>query len=160
MIIYQGLIERSMAFYQIVVEKLILGNFACFIVVCWFFSKSTFFKILSGIPSECQTVRIHIRPDVLPGLIWVQTVCNGYQQKTLVGKELILEIFNDSSTVADNQFVLSTFLMLYLIVLSADSLCKHLGGRAWSGSNLFHTLISQLAKAKEKKMSVSGYMKL
>ena len=28
----------------------------------------------------------------MSGLIWVQTVCKGYQQKTLVGKELIEQI--------------------------------------------------------------------
>ena len=32
-------------------------------------------------PSECQTVWIKIRPDVLLGLIWVQTVCKGYKQR-------------------------------------------------------------------------------
>ena len=42
------------------------------------FSKK---KNLSGIPSECQTVWIQIRPDVLLGLIWVQTVL-GYQHMT------------------------------------------------------------------------------
>ena len=45
-------------------------------------------KKLSEIPSESQTVWNHIRPNVLSGLIWVQTVCKGYQQKTLVSKEL------------------------------------------------------------------------
>ena len=30
----------------------------------------------------CQTVWIQIRPDVLLGLIWVQTVCNDQQHKT------------------------------------------------------------------------------
>ena len=33
----------------------------------------------------CQTVWIQIRPDILSGLIWVQIVCTGYQQTTLVG---------------------------------------------------------------------------
>ena len=41
-------------------------------------------KNLSGIPSECQTVWIQIRPDVLSCLIRVQTVCKGYQQTTKV----------------------------------------------------------------------------
>ena len=50
--------------------------------------------ILSGIPSECQTVWIKIRPDIMSGLIEVQTVCKGYQQTALVGKELLpLKIF-------------------------------------------------------------------
>ena len=35
-------------------------------------------------PSECQTVWIQIRPDMLSGLIWVQTVHKGYQQTTTV----------------------------------------------------------------------------
>ena len=49
-----------------------------------FFQNQRFLKILSGIPSECQTIWINI----LSGVIWVQTVCKHYQQTTLVGKEL------------------------------------------------------------------------
>ena len=41
-----------------------------------------FRKILSGTPSECQTDWIQIRPDILLGLIWVQSVCQGYEQTT------------------------------------------------------------------------------
>ena len=37
-----------------------------------------------SIPSRCQTVWIQIRPNILTGLIWVQTVCKGYQQTTKV----------------------------------------------------------------------------
>ena len=39
-------------------------------------------------PTECQTVWIQIRPNVLSGLIWVQAVCKSYQQTTLVVEEL------------------------------------------------------------------------
>ena len=42
------------------------------------FSKKKFLRTLS----ECQTVCIQIRTDILSVLIWVQTVCKGYQQKT------------------------------------------------------------------------------
>ena len=35
--------------------------------------------ILSGTLSECQTLWIQIRTDILSVLIWVQTVCKGYQ---------------------------------------------------------------------------------
>ena len=56
---------------------------------CFYFSKINFF-ILSGIPSECRTVWIQIRTDIQSVLIWVQTVCKGYQQTTLVGNELTL----------------------------------------------------------------------
>ena len=53
------------------------------------FQHQFFRKILSWIPSECQTVWIQIRPDIMSGLIWVQTVCNGYQQPNLIGKQLL-----------------------------------------------------------------------
>ena len=87
-----------------------INYFAC-TFICWFFSKSTislshssadffqnqlFRKTLSGIPSECQTVWIQIKPGILLGLIWVQTVCKCYQQTTPVGKELIYKCFDIS----------------------------------------------------------------
>ena len=68
-----------------------LANFACFFVVCGFFFKLTFSNKSSEIPSECQIVWIQIRPNVLSGLIWVQTVCKGYQQTT---KELAYIVFS------------------------------------------------------------------
>ena len=49
-----------------------------------FFEKKT----LAGISSGCQIVGIKIRPNILSGLIWVQTVSKSYQQTTL-GDELI-----------------------------------------------------------------------
>ena len=39
-----------------------------------FCPKSNFGKFISSFPSECQTVWIQIRPDVLLGLICVETV--------------------------------------------------------------------------------------
>ena len=45
-----------------------------------FFQNQLFLKILSGIPSECQTDWNQIRPDILSGLIWIQSVCKSYQQ--------------------------------------------------------------------------------
>ena len=73
-----------------------------------FFQNRPFRKILSGIPAECQTVWIQIRPDITSGLIWVQTVCKGYQQTTLVGNELMGIIWappreNLSSWVCEQQ---------------------------------------------------------
>ena len=53
-----------------------------------FFKNQLFRKVLSKIPSECQTDWIQIRPDILSGLIWVQSVCKGYEQRTQVDKEL------------------------------------------------------------------------
>ena len=53
----------------------------------FFFQNELFRKILSGIPSECQTDWIQFRPDIFSGLIWVQFVCKGYEQTTQVDKE-------------------------------------------------------------------------
>ena len=50
-----------------------------------FFSKLTFQKKkISETLAEHQTVWIQVRTDVLSVLIWVQTVCNAYQQTTEV----------------------------------------------------------------------------
>ena len=64
-----------------------LGIFSCFFAICFFF-KINFSKKISGIPSECQTICIQIRTDVMSVLIWIQMVCKRYQETTLVGKEL------------------------------------------------------------------------
>ena len=68
---------------------------ACWVILLDFLSSADFFqnqlfpKILPGIPSEFQTIWIQIGTDVLSVLIRVRTVCEGYQQTALVGKELI-----------------------------------------------------------------------
>ena len=68
-------------------------------IACWeflhasllavkYFTKLTL-KKFSGILSERQSVLTQIRYDILSGLIWVQTVCKGYQQTVLSDRELI-----------------------------------------------------------------------
>ena len=64
------------------------GNLHAFLSSAEFFKINFFEKILSGLPSECQTDWIEIRPDALSGLIWVQSVCKGFEQTTLVGNAL------------------------------------------------------------------------
>ena len=66
----------------------LLGNFSGFLSSADIFQNQLVRKILSGIPSVCQTVWIQIRPDILSGLICVQTVFKDFQQTTLVDKEL------------------------------------------------------------------------
>ena len=66
----------------------ILGNFTFFCCNLLTFFKTTFSKIFSETLSECQTVRIQIRTDRILVLLGVQTVCKGYQQTTLEGKDL------------------------------------------------------------------------
>ena len=89
----QKKIKKIKKIFKPILTLCMLGNFACFFVVCGFFFKINFFKKnLTGIPSECQIVWIQIRPEIfLLDLIWVQTVCKGYQQTTKLppaGKEL------------------------------------------------------------------------
>ena len=69
----------------------------CYLLI--FLQNHLFDKKTSSIPSECQTVRIQIRPDNMPGLIWVRTVCKSCQQTKLVGKELINSSLNQISAV-------------------------------------------------------------
>ena len=40
-----------------------------------FFQNQLFQKILLRMTCECQTDWIQIKPDILSGLIWFQTVC-------------------------------------------------------------------------------------
>ena len=57
-----------------------------------FFKNHLFLKNLSGIPSECRTIWIQIRPDVLSSLIsdLGLNYLQSYPQMTVVGKELTL----------------------------------------------------------------------
>ena len=68
----------------------VLGNFACYLSSVDFFQNQLFQKILSGIPSECQTDSIQIRPNILSGLIWVQILqrLSAEDKSPLTRKEL------------------------------------------------------------------------
>ena len=56
---------------------------------CWVIFHAKLKLTFSKSLSECQTVWIQIRTDILSVLIWVQTVCKGYQQteKVIPSKE-------------------------------------------------------------------------
>ena len=66
----------------------VLTRSLLFYLLLIFFSKSTFSKNFFRIIISVKTVCIQIRPDILSGLIWVQTVFKNCEQTTLVGKEL------------------------------------------------------------------------
>ena len=55
-----------------VFNSLPVGTFVIVFCRLFFFQNQLFLKNSSGIPLECRTVWILIRPDVL---VWVQTVC-------------------------------------------------------------------------------------
>ena len=52
------------------------------------FFKLNFLKILFGNTIRVPNNWVQIRPDIFSGLIWVQTVCMGYQQKKNSRQEL------------------------------------------------------------------------
>ena len=68
------------------------GNFLMLLSSADFFQNQHFRKILLGLSSECQTDWIQNRPNVLSGLIWVQTVCKRNHQMTLGDKYLFFKI--------------------------------------------------------------------
>ena len=96
--------------------------------ICWIYAESlklvpwgippegstSILKNLSGPSSECQSVWIQIMPDILSGLIWVQTVCKGYKQMTLWHKALI---HTWEAKIADGQYVDSSKLVPWGIPL-------------------------------------------
>ena len=60
-----------------------LGNCSCFYFRLLTFFKIKFLKINhQGPPSECQTVWIQIKTDILLVFIWVQIFAKGYWQTT------------------------------------------------------------------------------
>ena len=67
------------------------GNCSCF-----YFRPLTFFKIkflkinYHGPPSECQTVWIQIKTDILLVFIWVQTVCKRQTKKLSTGMQRVI----------------------------------------------------------------------
>ena len=69
----------------------LLKNFPLFLSSADFFFRINFSEKFFQEYDQSQTVWIKIRPDVLSGLIWVQTVFKSYQQTTLGDKELNVE---------------------------------------------------------------------
>ena len=60
-------------------------NFSKYFIICRLFFKINFFKkLFQEHYQSVKTVWIQIRPDILSGLIWFQTVCKNYQQMTKV----------------------------------------------------------------------------
>ena len=109
--VYLGASSTFVPMQQTELTPCQLGNFDCFCCLLIFtFKKSLFFfkNTLSGIPSECKTIWIQIRPDVSSGLIWIQTVCKVYQQTTLVDKGLnsfaclTINLTNQSTNISLN----------------------------------------------------------
>ena len=71
------------------------GYFNAFCRLLFIFQNHLFRKLFQEYLHSVKTVQIQIRPDISSGLFWIQTVCNGYQQTTLVNKELKYSWFSE-----------------------------------------------------------------
>ena len=71
------------------VSSLVCCDFSLFCHLLIFFKINFFEKKISGIPSDCQTVWIQIRPDRMSGLICVQLFAKVISRRHSVDKELI-----------------------------------------------------------------------
>ena len=60
------------------------------------FIQNQLFQNIPGIQSECQTIWIQIKSDIMSVLTRVQTVCKDYQQMTKVTacKERVMLMFS------------------------------------------------------------------
>ena len=86
-----------------------------------FFQNQLFQKILLGIASECQTVWILIRPEILSGLIWVRTVSKGYQQTKVSSLNWrLLSILQAPITAVEDEKKMSVVLNQNLKMSSAN----------------------------------------
>ena len=92
-----------------------MRNSAYGVILHVFSFKIKLFKIFfSGTPSEYQTVWIQSRPDLLSGLIWVQTVCKSYRQTaTLVGNASSQSCMHSYAVVLDFKFSYVAFTYMY-----------------------------------------------
>ena len=81
---FQGLFKKAPSLCEPCL--CLLGSFSSFLSSADFFQIIFFEKFFQEY-HQCQTVWIQIRPNILLGLIWVQTVCQGHQQMALVGKK-------------------------------------------------------------------------
>ena len=72
-------------------------NLHAFLPSADFFFKINFFE------------KFYRNTDVSSVLIWFQTVCKGYQQTTLVGKELIHNVMIEILFLSDSTLVLESF---------------------------------------------------
>ena len=88
-----------------------------------FFQNELFRKVLSGALSECQTVWIQIRTDILSILIWVQILCKGYQQtkEVTASKERIDETTEEKITMDYFRTVLASSDFCHLLITLANS---------------------------------------
>ena len=95
-------------------------------LLIFLFSSSFFPKIITEIEFEWQAVWIYIRPNILSGMIWVQTVCRGYHQATKVVLET--QFFNKNLWEIQSE-------CWKVWIHIRPTVCW-----AWSGSNWFQRL--------------------
>ena len=111
-----------------------LDTFSCLCCrLLIFFSKLTFSKKSLRTLSGCQMVWIQIRTNILSVLMWVQTVCKGYQQMSSVATSIEWTkktLFSRLTVLVENEISVCTkyrlfkqnlaFKIYYIICLSEN----------------------------------------
>ena len=87
--------RHTCIFKRTSINSLQAGKVFMFLSSADYFENDLFKKFVQNKhQGTCQTVKTQIRPDILSGLIWVQTVCKVYEQTTQAGKELIIMTYH------------------------------------------------------------------
>ena len=69
-----------------------LGNFHAFLPSADFFQSKLFRKIFQEYHLSVKKIRSRSGPTFCRALIWVQSVCKGHEQTTLVGNEFNVHV--------------------------------------------------------------------
>ena len=79
-----------------------------------YFCENNFFlkKNIQELLQSVKTGWIQIWPDIFSGLIWVQTVCKGDQQKAIAGKVLRVWLLSSKTWAHDYQIFTATILSI------------------------------------------------
>ena len=84
-----------------------LNKFPWFCLRLLIIFKINIFKQFFQEYHQCRTVWIQIRPDILSGLVWVQTDCKDYQQTALAsGSSDIVYIFRQAEIYGIEAWIL------------------------------------------------------
>ena len=102
-----------------------ISCFSYFFIVCWFFSKSTFWKNSFSV----KQIGSRSGPTKMSGLIWVRTVCKSYQQTALVGKELNEPLMFEPLKL---RYMYSIFIRTGPFYIYSLDCCKSLISRRWN----------------------------
>ena len=96
------------------VAACLLGNFASFFVVCWFFQNQLFWKIISGIPLGPYCLQYQLRTDVVEYVLQLNTFFEHKIVKTFSHPSVLTSFWLLKRTISLRRFfwVPTTYILL------------------------------------------------